>query len=132
MSQPHHPQGFPALIGVLGGTVLVVLGMIRSAVTLRRWYARPEQRPQGPPGVAWHIVLPLVIHLGWALLLLAGLPLVANRSLPFMLHYMPDLGWTLVLSAGLALGCGILRTVLALAVLRLRHSSASASAPIHA
>ena len=126
----HFMPAFVPFLTIAGVTAVLVLGMLRSMGTLRRWHTRPERRPQGWLGLGLHVVLPLALHLARALFLLVGRP-QTGWSLAFILRHIPDLGWTLVLSAGLALGWGILRTVLAILVLRERGARRVAVAPIN-
>ncbi len=96
---------------------ILLIGMIWSVVTLRRWHARPERRPRGWFKVGWHVVVPLVVYLVWALVCLIGLPLLLRWPLEGLLFMAPDFGYTLVLSGVGALAWGVLRTVLVIFVL---------------
>ena len=97
---------------------ILLIGMIWSVVALRRWYTRPERRPRGWFKVGWHVVMPLVVYLVWALVCLIGLPLLLRWPLEGLLFMAPDFGYTLVLSGVVALAWGVLRTVLVIFVLR--------------
>jgi len=109
------------LLVLVGITALMVVGMIRSIVVLRRWRTQPGRRPHGRRGIVWHIVLPLVLHLVLALIFLVGLPQVLfQTSLSSRVFlWLPDYGYTLLIGGLLALGWGILRTVLAYITLRI-------------
>jgi CubicO group peptidase (beta-lactamase class C family) len=121
------------LMVILGITVLMVIGMIRSIVVLRRWRTQPGRRPHGRRGIIWHVVVPLVLHLGLALLFLVGLPqLLFQSSLPPFFLWLPDFGYTLLVSGVFALGWGILRTVLAVLVLRKPGAPRAIGAPVKA
>jgi CubicO group peptidase (beta-lactamase class C family) len=104
---------------ILGIMVVQVLGMLRSVTLLRRWRARPAEQPRSWLGIGWHVVLPLVFNLSWALLILIGLPRVFG-PLPVLVLGMPDLGPLLVGSSVVALGWAIVRTALAFNMLRKR------------
>jgi CubicO group peptidase (beta-lactamase class C family) len=108
------------LLVLVGMTALMLIGMSRSIVVLRRWRTQPECRPEGRRDIVWHVALPLVLYLALALLFLVGLPQVlfqtALSSRVFL--WLPDYGYTLLVGGLLALGWGILRTVLAYITLR--------------
>jgi CubicO group peptidase (beta-lactamase class C family) len=107
------------LLVPVGITALMVIGMLRSIVILRRWRTQPGRRPQGRRGMVWQVVLPLVLHLALALIFLIGLPQVLFQSpLPLFFLWLPDYGYTLLIGGLFALGWGILRTMLAYATLR--------------
>ena len=121
---PHHPLLASATLLVAVVTVLMLVGIVRSLVLLRRWRTRPESRPEGPWAVALRVGLPLVASLGWGLGLLLVFPQVAYPLRPTML-IVPDLGYLVVASALAALTWGIVRTVLASFALRRRQSQAN-------
>jgi CubicO group peptidase (beta-lactamase class C family) len=102
---------------ILGITVAQALGMLRSVALLRRWRARPADRPRGWLGRGRYMLLPLVCNLTWALLILVGLPR-AFGPLPVLMRGMPDIGPLLVGSGVVALGWAVVRTVLAYIALR--------------
>jgi CubicO group peptidase (beta-lactamase class C family) len=104
---------------ILGIIVVQALGMLRSVAILRRWRARGAEQPRSWLGIGWHVVLPLIFNLSWALLILVGLPRVFG-PLPVLMLGMPDLGPLLVGSSVVALGWAIVRTALAFGVLRKR------------
>jgi len=107
------------LLVLVGITALMVIGMIRSIVVLRRWRTQPGCRPHGRRGILWHVVLPLVLHLALALLFLVGLPQVLFQSpLPPFFLWLPDYGYTLLIGGLLALVWAVVRTMLAYAALR--------------
>jgi len=116
---PHHPLLAIATLIVAVVTVLMLLGIVRSIVLLRRWRSSPESRPRGPRAVARRVWLPLVTNVGWGLGLLLAFPQIAYPLKPTML-IMPDLGYLLVASGLTALTWGVLRTVLAYFALRRR------------
>jgi CubicO group peptidase (beta-lactamase class C family) len=128
---PHHPLLAPATLLVAVGTVVMLLGMVRTLLLLRRWHIRPESRPQGLWAMALRVGLPLVVNVGWALALLLVFPKLAYPLRPTML-IVPDLGY-LVLASGLtALVWGVLRTVLVCVALRRRDESRPAPASVPA
>jgi CubicO group peptidase (beta-lactamase class C family) len=116
---PHHPLLAIATLIVAAVTVLMLLGIVRSIVLLRRWRSSPESRPRGPRAVARRVWLPLVTNVGWGLGLLLAFPQIAYPLKPTML-IMPDLGYLLVASGLTALTWGVMRTVLAYFALRRR------------
>jgi CubicO group peptidase (beta-lactamase class C family) len=106
-------------IGILGITALMVIGIIRSIIVLRRWRVLPGRHPQGWWGLVWHVVLPLVLHLALGLVFLVGLPQGFFKvPLSYILLLVPDFGYTLLVSGLVALGWGIIRTVWAYFALR--------------
>jgi hypothetical protein len=102
---------------ILGIIVVQTLGMLHSVALLRRWRARPTDRPRGWLGIGLRMGLPLVFNLSWALLILFGLPRVF-APLPAVMLGMPDLGPLLVGSGVVALGWSLARSVLAYVALR--------------
>ena len=119
---PHHPLLATAMLVVAVVTALMLVGIVRTVVLLRRWRTRPDSRPQGPRAMALRVGLPLIANLGWGLGLLFGFPQVAYPLMPTML-IVPDLGYLVVASGLAALTWGILRTVLAYFALRRRDAS---------
>jgi CubicO group peptidase (beta-lactamase class C family) len=113
---------------VVGIVVLQILGMVRSAALLRRWRSQPQRRPAGWLRRSWHIGLPFVLNLLWALFILVALPRLF-APLPALILGIPDLGYMLVGSGLVALGWGILRTVLAYLALRKSSTAGAAGAP---
>ena len=107
----------PPRCSSLSSPILMLIGIGRFLVLLRRWRTRPESRPQGPWAIARRVGLPLVAYLAWGLGLLLVFPQVAYPLRPTML-IVPDLGYLIVASALLALTWGIVRTVLAYLALR--------------
>ena len=107
------------LYGLLLAVVVVqVTGILRSVRDLRRWRMQPEKRPHGIASQTWHVYLPLVLNMLWAILILLGLPKVFGTSLSVLVTGMPDIGYTLVASGLIALVWGPLRTALAYSALR--------------
>ena len=119
---PHHPLLAAATLLVAVVTVLMVVGIVRSVVLLRRWRSRPESRPRGRRAMGLRVGLPLIANLGWGLGLLLAFPQVAYPLMPTML-IVPDLGYLVVASGLAALTWGILRTVLAYFALRRRDAT---------
>jgi CubicO group peptidase (beta-lactamase class C family) len=64
---PHHPLLASATLLVAVVTVLMLLGIVRTIVLLRRWRTRPQSRPRGPRAMALRVGLPLIANLGWGL-----------------------------------------------------------------
>jgi CubicO group peptidase (beta-lactamase class C family) len=108
---------------------ILLIGMIWSVVTLRRWHAQPERRPRGWLRVGGRVVVGLVPYLLWALVCLVGLPQYFRWSLEGLLLEVPDFGYALVLSGAIALIWGVLRTVLMILVLRKRGSPKETGTP---
>jgi hypothetical protein len=127
---PHHPLLAPATLLVAVGTVLMLLGMVRTVVLLRRWHIRPESRPRGPWAMALRVGLPLIANVGWGLGLLLAFPQIAYPLMPTML-LVPELGYLVLTSGLVALTWGVLRTVLVYVALR-RHASKSAQSSVPA
>jgi CubicO group peptidase (beta-lactamase class C family) len=116
---PHHPLLASATLLVAAVTVMMLLGIVRTMVLVRRWRTRPESRPRSRRAMVLRVGLPLIANLGWGLGLLLAFPQVAYPLIPTML-IVPDLGYLVVASALAALTWGFLRTVLAYFVLRRR------------
>jgi CubicO group peptidase (beta-lactamase class C family) len=114
---------------VLAVDAILLIGALWSVLTLRRWRAQPERRPRGLLRVAWHVVMPLVPYLLWALVSLVVVPLFVRSPLQGLVFEMPDFGYTLILSGAFALGWGILRTVLVILALRKRGAPKEPGAP---
>ena len=114
---PHHPLLAPATLLIAVVSVLQLVGMVRSAVLLRRWRTQPHRRPRGRRAVALRVGVPLVSNAGWGLFMLIGFPQLLYPLSPTLLLF-PDLGYLVVVSGVVALSWGILRTVLAYFVLR--------------
>jgi CubicO group peptidase (beta-lactamase class C family) len=112
---PASLSGQPAFGLIYGGFALVglaqIAGMIRSALVLRRWRSRPGERPRGRRR-AWRIGLPLALNLGWAALVLIGLPAAVNLS--EVGYQIPDLTYALLASGAVALAWAAIRTTWAL------------------
>jgi CubicO group peptidase (beta-lactamase class C family) len=114
---PHHPLLAPAMLVVAVGTVVMLLGMVRTVVLLRRWRIGPESRPRGPVAMALRVGLPFVANAAWGLTLLFVFPQLAYPLAPTML-IVPDLGYLVVASGVTALTWSIVRTVLTYLTLR--------------
>ena len=119
---PHHPLLATAMLVVAVVTALMLVGIVRTVVLLRRWRIRPDSRPRGPRAMALRVGLPFIANIGWGLGLLLAFPQVAYPLMPTML-IVPDLGYLVVASGLAAVTWGILRTVLAYFVLRRRDAS---------
>ena len=128
---PHHPLLASATLLIAVVTVLMLLGIVRSIVLLRRWRSRPESRPRGRRAMALRVGLPLIANVGWGLGLLFVFPQIAYPLIPTML-IVPDLGYLVVASSLAALTWGILRTVLAYFALRRRDASNPAQSSVPA
>jgi len=126
---PHHPLLASATVLVAGVTLLLLLGMVRSIVLLRRWRSRPESRPRGRRAMVLRVGLPLIANLGWGLGLLFVFPQVAYPLRPTML-IVPDLGYLVVASSLAALTWCVLRTVLMYFALRRRNASKPEQSPV--
>jgi CubicO group peptidase (beta-lactamase class C family) len=120
--QPPPQPASTALLVLYGALLAIVVvqatGIFRSVRGLRRWHTQPEARPCGKRNLAWHILLPLVLNVLWAIWVLVGLPMVFGTSLSVLVTGMPDIGSTLVASALIALVWGVLRTALAFFAVR--------------
>jgi ABC-type amino acid transport system permease subunit len=128
---PHHPLLAPATLVVVVVTVLMLAGIVRTVLLLRRWRSRPESRPRGPRAIALRVGLPLIANLAWGLGLLFVFPQIAYPLMPTML-IVPDLGYLVVASGLTALTWGILRTVLVYSALRRRDDSKPAQSSVPA
>ena len=128
---PHHPLLASATLLVAVVTVLMLVGIARTMVLLRRWRTRPETRPRGPWAMALRVGLPFVANLGWGLGLLLVFPQVAYPLIPTML-IVPDLGYLVVASGLAALTWGIVRTVLVYFALHQRDASKPAQSSVPA
>jgi CubicO group peptidase (beta-lactamase class C family) len=104
---------------ILGIAALQVVGIIRSLGKLRRWRTQPARRPHGWLALMWHVVMPVVLNLIPALLFLVGAPQLFG-PLSGLIYVAPDLGYVMVVSGVVALSWSVLRTGLALLVLRTR------------
>ena len=102
----HHPILYPVMLVILVITSLLLLWMVRMVLTWRHWWREPAQSPRGwrrMGAVAWPVIVPL----GWALLLLVGIP-QALYPLAVMRINIPDFGYSVLGSGVLALGWSIL------------------------
>jgi hypothetical protein len=114
---------------VVGLVVVQVIGMIRSVALFRRWRSQPQHRPRSWLRRSWHIGLPFMLNLLWALLILVGLPRLF-APLPALMLGIPDLGYLLVASGLVALGWSPLRTVWVYFALRERGAAETAGTPV--
>jgi hypothetical protein len=103
------------IYGILIGLIIIqVGGVIWSARKLQSGRLRGERVRVGR-----QIVLPLVLNLAWALITLVLLPkMIFGLPLMILATGLPDLGSTLLVSGLIALSWGILRTALAIFILR--------------
>jgi CubicO group peptidase (beta-lactamase class C family) len=117
------------MYGVILGLVgLELLGVARGIRTLRRWRATPPRR-----SVVRQVVLPLAGHLLAALLFLGLIPgLLLGGSLANAIFLVPDLGWILALGGAVAAGWGLLRSAIALRLLRRPAVTVAGASPRHA
>jgi CubicO group peptidase (beta-lactamase class C family) len=117
--QPPPPPASTPLLVLYGILLLIVVvqgtGMLRSVRVLRRWRSQPENRPKGK---LWHIYLPFVWNILWAIVVLVLLPKGFGTGLSVLVTGMPDVGFTLVASGFVAIVWGLARTVMAFLVLR--------------
>jgi hypothetical protein len=127
---PHHPLLAPATLLVAIGTVMMLVGIVRTVLLLRRWRIQPDSRPRGRWAMALRVGLPFVTNVAWGLALLLVFPQITYPLMPTML-IVPDLGYLVVASGLAALVWGILRTALVCLALRRRNESNStqSSAP---
>jgi hypothetical protein len=107
-------------------------GIARTATLLRRWQARPGQRPQGQIAVAVRLGLPLVCNVGWGLFALLGVPKLFGTPFSFIVSLAPDFGYTLAVSGVVALVWGSIRTLLALRALRKWGATRAIAVPVSA
>ena len=119
---PHHPLLAPAMLLVAAVTALMLWGIVRTVVLLRRWRRRPESRPRGLRPMILRVGLPSMVYLGWGLGLLLVFPQIAYPLMPTIL-IVPDLGYLVVASSLVALTWAILRAVLMYSALRRRDVS---------
>jgi uncharacterized membrane protein len=105
--------------GIMSIAALQIIGMIRSLVTLRRWFRNspPERRPRGWLRVAWRVVLPLVVNLILGFVVTVVVPTVFGVPLQGFMFVYPDLGYAMAMS-GVVAFIWIIRTVLAYFALR--------------
>lgn len=96
----HHPILYPAMLVILIMTVLLIVWMVRMVRAWRRWQRQPAQRPQGWRQVG-AVGLPLVLPLGWGLLLFVGIPQVLY-PLSVLRINVPDFGYAMLVSGALA------------------------------
>jgi CubicO group peptidase (beta-lactamase class C family) len=95
-----------------------ILGIVWSAILLRRWHRNPSRRPRGWFRMAIRIVPSFLANLLWVLLAIFVVPFPAGAPLLALPMFVPDLGYPLLLSVGIALGWGLLRPVLVFGALR--------------
>ncbi len=110
--------------------LLQLVWILRSVAGLRCWHARPQSRPHGARTLVWHLGLPLVLNVGWASLVLVGVPLPFGLPLATTVFVLGDYAYVLAGSAVIALIWGVLRTLLAWRVLRATASGPAIAVPI--
>jgi CubicO group peptidase (beta-lactamase class C family) len=125
---PHHPLLASAMLLVAIITVVMMFGILRTVLLLRRWRRRPDSRPRGAWAMAVRVGLPLIADVGWGLGLLLVFPRIAYPLRPTML-IVPDLGYLVAASAAIALTWGVLRTVLVYSTLRRPKAPQTTPAP---
>jgi CubicO group peptidase (beta-lactamase class C family) len=106
-------RGIPVLI-----VVLLLLGMLWSIATLRRWQSSPDRRPRGFWGMAWHAGTPLVVNLGIGLVALAVVPQSLGMPMSFLLYMFPDFGYSVRAIGVIGVGWGLAWLALALFISR--------------
>jgi CubicO group peptidase (beta-lactamase class C family) len=97
---------------------VLIIDMISSIRTLRRWRAQPDRRPHSRRQLIWHVVLPLLGNLLAGYLFMIGVPQMFGVPLEGALLFAPDFGYAILLIGVIGFGWGIARTVLAIWVLR--------------
>ena len=97
---------------------VLIIGMISSIRTLRRWRAQPDKRPRNRRQLIWHVVLPLLGNLLAGYLFMIGVPQMFGVPLEGALLFAPDWGYAILLIGVIGFGWGITRTVLAIWILR--------------
>jgi len=97
---------------------ILIVGVILSIRTLRRWHAQPDRRPHNRRQLIWHVVLPLLGNLFAGYVFMIGLPQMFGVPIEGALLYAPDWGYAILLIGVIGFGWGIIRTVLAIWVLR--------------
>lgn len=112
---PSSSRSWIVYLVLLAIVIIQLVGMVWSLVRLRRWRTQPERRPYGRWQMMWQIVCPLLVNLGWGLLVLGG---ITTLSLPDLLLGAPDLASILLASSMVALIWGIVRTVVVFRMLR--------------
>jgi CubicO group peptidase (beta-lactamase class C family) len=104
------------VLGIMSIVALQLIGMVRSLLTLRRWFrtSQPDQLPRGWLRVGWRVVLPLMVNLFLAFVIIVVFPVIvgAGVTLQGLVFAYPDLGYTMVISGVIAF-VWIIRTVLA-------------------
>src|SRR5829696_8145550 len=70
-----------------------IFGIWSTTTRLRRWHRRPESRPSGALALAWHVILPLTVNLGWAGVVLVGIPLLFGMPLSETVFILGDFAY---------------------------------------
>jgi CubicO group peptidase (beta-lactamase class C family) len=109
---------------------ILIVGVIFSVRTLRRWRAQPDRRPRSRRQYIWHVILPLLGNFLAGYVFMIGIPQMFGAPLEATLLYIPDFGYVILLIGLIGFGWGITRTVLAIWVLR--QPQAAALAPVNA
>jgi CubicO group peptidase (beta-lactamase class C family) len=110
---------------------ILIVGVILSVRTLRRWRAQPDRRPRNRRQLIWHVVLPLLGNFLAGYVFMIGIPQMFGAPLEGALLIAPDFGYAILLIGLIGFGWGITRTVLAIWVLR-QPRAEPVSAPISA
>jgi len=116
---PHHPLLASATLVIAAVTALMLISMVWSLATMRRWRTHPDRRPGRPWVLGLRVALSSVICIGWGLGLLLIFPALAYPLRPTLL-IVPDLGYLIVISSVVALTWGIARPPLTYLTLRRR------------
>lgn len=98
--------------------VLQVAGALLSLRKLRRWRNRPELRPHGTRGWLRRVGVPLVVNLALSAYFLIVTPMFFGATLRNGLLTQPDLGYPILFAGLFAFGWGVIRAILATALLR--------------
>src|SRR5215213_6347127 len=116
---PHHPLLASATLVIAAVTALMLISMVWSLATMRRWRTHPDRRPGRPWVLGLRVALSSVVCIGWGLGLLLVFPALAYPLAPTLL-IVPDLGYLIVLSSVVAWGWGIARPPMTYRTLRRR------------
>src|SRR5215213_3697721 len=108
-----------ATLVIAAVTALMLISMVWSLATMRRWRTHPDRRPGRPWVLGLRVALSSVVCIGWGLGLLLVFPALAYPLAPTLL-IVPDLGYLIVLSSVVAWGWGIARPPMTYRTLRRR------------
>ena len=121
-SMPAIYRGVPALI-----VVLLLLGILLSAFSIRRWRKLPAQRPRGFWKTSWHVAVPFVVYLALGLVAVLAVPRVFGIPLSFMRYMYPDFGYALQDIGVIGIGWSLVW--LALSIDELRRARRTGASP---